>query len=88
MVEIADEAQTCDADRVPALRLRADIYSRLLAKCLPDLKAIEVTGDAGPPRVVIVPVASQSAEEWAEQVRRERTQGLLPGVVIEQPKDG
>lgn len=88
MIGIADEAITAEADRIPALRLRADIYTRLLAKCLPDLKAIEVSGDGGERRVIVVPVASQTAEEWAAQVRQEREHGLLPGVTIEhEPSD-
>jgi len=85
VIEAADDAPP---EKIPALRLKFDGYRALLAKVLPDLKAIEVTGDTGPPRVVIVPVASLSAAEWAAQVRQEREQGLLPGVVIEQPKDG
>ena len=84
VIKAADDAPP---EKIPALRLKFDGYRALLAKVLPDLKAIEVTGDAGPPRVVIVPVASQTAEAWAAQVRQEREQGLLPGVVIEQPKD-
>lgn len=42
--EIADKAETAEPSHVPALRLKADIYTRLLAKCLPDLKAIEHSG--------------------------------------------
>jgi hypothetical protein len=42
--EIAEKAEQAEASTIPALRLQADIYSRLLAKCLPDLKAIEHTG--------------------------------------------
>lgn len=42
--EIADKAETVDPSQIPALRLKADIYSKLLAKCLPDLKAVEHSG--------------------------------------------
>ena len=42
--EIADKCETVDPGQVPALRLKADIYKGLLAKCLPDLKAIEHSG--------------------------------------------
>lgn len=42
--EIADRAEECDAAKVPALRLKAEIYWRLLAKCLPDMKAVEHSG--------------------------------------------
>jgi len=43
--EIADKAESVEPTQVPALRLKADIYCRLLAKCLPDLKSIEHSGD-------------------------------------------
>ena len=42
--ELATKAETCEPDRIPAMRLQADIYMKLLAKCLPDLKAIEHSG--------------------------------------------
>lgn len=42
--EIAIQADTCEASQVPALRLKADIYCKLLAKCLPDLRAVEHSG--------------------------------------------
>lgn len=41
--EIADQCDEPEAN-IPALRLKADIYKGLLAKCLPDLKAIEHSG--------------------------------------------
>ncbi|MBA3564582.1 MAG: hypothetical protein H0W33_11370 [Gammaproteobacteria bacterium] len=43
--EIAEMVETVEPSQVPALRLKADIYSRLLAKCLPDLKAVEQSVD-------------------------------------------
>jgi hypothetical protein len=49
--EIADQAEQVDASKVPALRLKADIYTRLLAKCLPDLKAVEHSGEIRERRV-------------------------------------
>lgn len=42
--EIADRVESVAPAAIPALRLKADIYLKLLAKCLPDLKAIEHTG--------------------------------------------
>jgi hypothetical protein len=43
--EIADKAESVDPSQIPALRLKADIYSKLLAKCLPDLKSVEHSGE-------------------------------------------
>lgn len=43
--EIADAAESAEPSQVPALRLKADIYSKLLNKVLPDLKAVEHTGE-------------------------------------------
>lgn len=43
--EIAEKAESVEPSMVPALRLKADIYIRLLGKCLPDLKAIEHSGE-------------------------------------------
>ncbi|MEK9810647.1 MAG: hypothetical protein VW362_09390 [Candidatus Nanopelagicales bacterium] len=42
--EIAEKADKVPSSDVPALRLKADIYLRMLAKCLPDLKAVEHSG--------------------------------------------
>jgi hypothetical protein len=42
--KIAEAADTCEPAAVPALRLKADIYMKILAKCLPDLKAVEHSG--------------------------------------------
>ena len=44
LLEISEKLDTCEASLVPALRLKVDIYSKLLNKCLPDLKATEITG--------------------------------------------
>jgi hypothetical protein len=42
--EIADKAESAEAATIPALRLKAEIYWKLLGKCLPDLKAVEHNG--------------------------------------------
>lgn len=42
---IAHESKDADPVRIPAMKLRADIYLKLLAKCLPDLRAIEHSGN-------------------------------------------
>jgi hypothetical protein len=60
--EIAVKAQGVSASEVPALKLQADIYSRLLNKCLPDLKAIEHTGELRHADVSSQPLTDQ---EWA-----------------------
>jgi hypothetical protein len=45
LVSIGKEACSADRDTIPALRLRMDIAFGLLRKVLPDLKAVEHTGD-------------------------------------------
>jgi hypothetical protein len=45
--EIVVKAEDCEPTAVPALRLQADIYLKLLGKCLPDLKAVEHSGNVG-----------------------------------------
>ncbi len=52
--EIAVKADSAEASQIPALRLKADIYCKLLSKCLPDLKAVEMTGEGGGPLAVTV----------------------------------
>lgn len=44
LTEICNKAEIVEPSMIPALRLKADIYCKLLAKCLPDLKAIEHSG--------------------------------------------
>lgn len=61
---IADKAETADPQQVAAMRLQADIYSRLLAKCLPDLKAIEHSGSIKRTDVTDKPLTD---EQWQEQ---------------------
>lgn len=43
--EINTEAKMCESSAVPALRLRADIQFKKLAKILPDVKAVEITDE-------------------------------------------
>jgi hypothetical protein len=42
--EIAEKCDSAEPAQIPAMRLKADIFLRLLGKVLPDLKAIEHTG--------------------------------------------
>ena len=42
---IAAGADKLEPAQVPAFRLKAEIYLKLLAKCLPDLRAIEHSGE-------------------------------------------
>jgi hypothetical protein len=62
--ELAVKADTADAEKIPAMRLQADIYSRLLAKCLPDLKSVEHSGTVKRRDVTDKPLTD---EEWREQ---------------------
>lgn len=50
----AESAEEISTGRLGALRLVADIQFRLLNKVLPDLKAVEHTGDGGGPLTVQV----------------------------------
>ena len=54
-------------DRLAAVRLKADIALRLLAKCLPDQKSVEVTGEIEHRYVAEVPAISASPEQWQQQ---------------------
>lgn len=66
--EIADAVLSAEPARVPAMRLQADIYLRLLGKVLPDLKAIEHSGQIKRPADVSdKPV---TADEWAAEADR------------------
>lgn len=67
MKEIAAKAETAEASVIPALRLQADIYTRLLAKCLPDLKSVEHSGEIRRRDVSNEPLTD---EQWQEQYSR------------------
>lgn len=43
--EIADRAEAADKDAVPGLKLKAEVYFKLLAKILPDLRSVEHSGE-------------------------------------------
>ncbi len=43
--EIADKAEAADKDSVPGLKLKAEVYFKLLNKILPDLRAMEHSGE-------------------------------------------
>ena len=47
--ELADNWKTLSSENVAALRLKADLNFKRLAKVLPDLKAVELTGEDGDP---------------------------------------
>lgn len=49
---VAGEAETADSAQMPGLKLVADIQFRLLNKVLPDLKAVEHSGEGGGPLTV------------------------------------
>jgi len=53
---------------VPALRLSADISLNLLKKRLPDLKAIEVTGELNHQHSVINAQPELEVDEWQKQL--------------------
>ena len=55
-------------EEVPAVRLKADIALRLLGKCLPDLKAVEHSGDLDVNHFVSrLPAPAENAEQWQAQ---------------------
>ncbi len=43
--EIANKAESADKDSVPGLKLKAEVYFKLLNKILPDLRAMEHSGE-------------------------------------------
>lgn len=63
---VADEWRSLGKNQIEALRLRADINLRLLAKELADRKATEVTGEGQAP-VQFVFSVSRNAEESIKQ---------------------
>ena len=70
---IAGEAHRFDKDEVPAYALKAKIYLDLLAKVLPDLKAVEHSGaiDTGKPEELtddrLAHIASRSSNGTAQE---------------------
>lgn len=66
--EIADRCESAENAAIPGLRLKADIYIKLLAKCLPDLKAIEHSGEVTQRYVVEAPTVAVSVEEWKQSL--------------------
>lgn len=63
---IAEEAKTAPPSDIPAMRLRADIFTRILNKCLPDLKAIEHSGEV---KRAVVSAKPLTVEEWEAENR-------------------
>lgn len=66
LLQIATATLTADASEVPALKLQADIYTRLLSKVEPDLKAIEHSGEITE-RQYVVSDKPMSEKDWQEQ---------------------
>ncbi len=52
--EITENWRSLSSENTSALRLKADINFKRLSKCLPDLKAIEHSGDDGGGLKVII----------------------------------
>jgi len=40
---LIDESKKCEIEELPRLKFQADIYLAMLRKCLPDLKAVELS---------------------------------------------
>ena len=55
------------ADQLQVAKFKADIALRLLAKCLPDQKAVEISGDINHNYVARTPLIAESTEQWQEQ---------------------
>ena len=47
--DVSENWRTLSSEQVSALRLKSDLNFKRLAKVLPDLKAIELSGDGGGP---------------------------------------
>ena len=65
--ELENNSSELGAARVGALRLRADMSLALLKKRLPDLKAVEYSGDVRTPQYVINAQPEMTVEEWQEK---------------------
>lgn len=69
LIDIQKKLENNDEDlNVPALRLSAEISLNLLKKRLPDLKAIEHTGEVNQIHSVINAQPEQSVDEWQKQL--------------------
>lgn len=55
------------AEDVPAARLKAEIAFKLLAKCLPDQKAVEISGEIVTAYAARIPSTDKNAEQWQQQ---------------------
>ena len=47
--DVSENWQILSSEQISALRLKSDINFKRLAKVLPDLKAVEISGDGGGP---------------------------------------
>lgn len=64
---IAAKASDLGDKEVAAYRLKADIYLRLLNKILPDLKAVEHSGEMMHRYAMEIPAPTESTGEWTQQ---------------------
>ena len=55
-----------NAEELQVARFKADIALRLLAKCLPDQKAIEHTGEIVHNYVAEIPARTEDANAWQQ----------------------
>ena len=62
--ELTTNWKSLSSENVSALRLKADLNFKRLGKVLPDLKAVEISGDdGGPLELKIVSFADVTAEQ-------------------------
>ena len=55
------------ADQLAVARFKAEIALKLLAKCLPDLKAVEHSGEVLVDHIARIPQTNENAEQWQQQ---------------------
>ena len=66
----------CDPQRIPGLRLKAEIMLRMLNKILPDLRSVELSGE----------VTQHHTHDELELARQRATQRALPPPPSDEPR--
>jgi hypothetical protein len=54
LLQLGEEAKTCDLVDLPRLQFRATILTTILKKCMPDLKALEISSERSKVNTLII----------------------------------
>jgi hypothetical protein len=63
LLDLGEEAKSCDIIDLPRLQFRATILTTILRKCMPDLKALEVKEKANNYSRLIIDLGDDEDEE-------------------------